>query len=122
MFVLMLASCTPVRYITQTSVQRDSIYITQLQKDSIYMHDSIATVLKADTLVIERWHTKYIERLITDTMSVIKTDTMRIPYPVEKPLSWSEKMLIKTGKWASTAIGLALIILVSYILIKRFSS
>lgn len=53
---LMLTSCTRTVYVPQTSIQRDSIYLTQYQKDSIYLHDSVYVWQKADTLLVEKWH------------------------------------------------------------------
>lgn len=94
----MCSSCTRTLYVPQTSVQRDSIYITQYKRDSIYMHDSIFQWLKADTMYIEKWYTKYIERLSTDTLYIERNDTIREPYAVEKPISTINKVWIKLGK------------------------
>lgn len=99
-----ISSCTRTVYVPQTSVQRDSIYITQYKRDSIYMHDSIFQFLKADTMYIERWHKEYIERKIHDTLYIEKADTLRIPYPVEKQLSMWQKMQITLFK-VSTAVA-----------------
>ncbi|MDO4185154.1 MAG: hypothetical protein Q4D30_01500 [Bacteroidales bacterium] len=117
--LLALCSCTRTVYVPQTSVQRDSIYITQYKRDSIYMHDSIFQFLKADTMYIERWHKEYIERKIHDTLYIERADTLRLPYPVEKPLTYWQKSYISIGKvslgvWA----GLLIAILV-YFIIKR---
>lgn len=116
----MCTSCTRTVYVPQTTIQRDSIYITQYKRDSIYMHDSIFQWLKADTMYIEKWHTKYIERLSTDTLYIEKADTLRIPYPVEKKLSTMQKVWIKLGKLFSGLGFCALFLILGYIIsIKR---
>ena len=117
--ILAMCSCTRTVYVPQTTIQRDSIYITQYKRDSIYMHDSIFQWLKADTMYIERWHTKYIERLSTDTLYIEKADTLRIPYPVEKQLSYFQRTWIKVGKLSSGVWAGILIALLIYYIIKR---
>jgi hypothetical protein len=104
----MCTSCTRTVYVPQTTIQRDSIYITQYKRDSIYMHDSIFQWLKADTMYIEKWHTKYIERLSTDTLYIEKADTLRIPYPVEKQLSYFQRTWIKVGRLSLMQMGFPL--------------
>jgi hypothetical protein len=113
--VMMCSSCTRTVYVPQTSIQRDSIYITQYKRDSVYMHDSIFQWLKADTMYIEKWHTKYIERLSTDTLYMEKADTLRIPYPVEKQLSMWQQMQIRLCK---VFMAVALILCAAYLLYR----
>lgn len=118
--ILAMCSCTRTVYVPQTTIQRDSIYITQYKRDSIYMHDSIFQWLKADTMYIEKWHTKYIEKLSTDTLYIEKADTLRIPYPVEKPISSLNKMWIKLGKLFSGVGFCAIFLALGYfVAIKR---
>lgn len=115
----MCSSCTRTMYIPQTTIQRDSIYITQYKRDSIYMHDSIFQWLKADTMYIERWHTKYIERLSTDTLYLEHNDTIREPYPVEKPLTFWQRNFMSIGKVSIGMWGGILIAILIYIIRKR---
>jgi hypothetical protein len=50
---------------------------------------------KGDTLIIDRWHTKYVEKQIHDTTYIATHDTIPQPYPVEKKvpatLSWIQQ-------------------------------
>ena len=116
---MLSAGCTRTVYVPQTSVQRDSIYITQYKRDSIYMHDSVFVHMKADTLIVERWRTRYVERLVSDTLYIEKADTLRIPYPVEKPLSTMQKIEIRLCR-ALLAVA-AVSVIAAYIIyrIKR---
>lgn len=112
----MCSSCTRTVYVPQTTIQKDSIYITQYKRDSIYMHDSIFQFLKADTMYIERWHTKYIERLSTDTLYLEHNDTIREPYPVEKPLTYWQKSFMSIGKVSiGVWIGIAIALLIYFL-------
>ena len=105
-----MASCKTVKYVPVEKVQHDSIYITQHQKDSIYIHDSIYQKEKGDTLIIEKWHTRYVEKQVRDTLIQIERDTIPQPYPyeVEVPaqLSWWQQTRIRVGDIAMIAVAL----------------
>lgn len=98
-----LTGCKTIEYVPVTVVEHktDSIYFTQVQRDSIWMHDSIRVSEKGDTVRIEKWHTKYIEKQVHDTTYVAKHDSIPVPYEVIKEvpakLSKTEKGLMWTG-------------------------
>ena len=87
--------------VVEHEVHHDSIYFTQVQRDSIWMHDSISIKEKGDTVRIEKWHTKYIEKQVHDTTYVAKHDSIPVPYEVVKEvpakLSKTEKGLMWLG-------------------------
>ena len=97
----MLSSCTTTKVVTVEKVKTDTTYITKHQRDSVWLHDSIQVTEKGDTVRIEKWHTKYIEREVHDTLYRAKTDSIPVPYPVEKlvekPRSTIEKGLLMVG-------------------------
>ena len=63
-FVLIgLGACRSVRYIPVESVRHDSVVTILHHRDSIYQHDSVYIKEKADTVLIERWHTRWRERI-----------------------------------------------------------
>ena len=97
----MLSSCTTTKVVTVEKVKTDTTYITKHQRDSVWLHDSIQVTEKGDTVRIEKWHTKYIEREVHDTLYHAKTDSIPVPYPVEKlvekPRSTIEKGLLMVG-------------------------
>jgi hypothetical protein len=70
--------------VTVEKVHNDTTYITQHQRDSIWLHDSIRVSEKGDTIRIERWHTKYISKEVHDTIYRAKTDSIPVPYEVVK--------------------------------------
>ena len=97
----MLFGCTTTKYVPVIEHRTDTVRITQQQRDSIYLHDSIRVSEKGDTVRIEKWHTKYIERTSHDTIYQSKTDSIPVPYPVteyvERKMSGIDKFLISTG-------------------------
>lgn len=115
---LFLCGCTTTKYVEVEKVRIDSTYITKHQRDSIWLHDSVFVKDKGDSVWVERWHTKYIEKQIHDTLVQATHDTIPVICEVEKEVpaqlsSW-QKLLIKAGYLALAA----LIACIIYIIIK----
>jgi hypothetical protein len=100
---LLMCSCKTIEYvpIVEHETHHDSIYFTQIQRDSIWQHDSILIKQKGDTVRIEKWHTKYIEKQVHDTTYVAKVDSVPVPYEVRvdvpAKLSKTQKGLMTLG-------------------------
>ena len=112
MIALWLTSCTTTRVVTVEKVKTDTTYITKQQRDSIWLHDSIHVTERGDTIRIERWHTKYVEREVHDTLYRAKTDSIPVPYEVIKEVprqkSWFERTMFSVGIIALMALALFL--------------
>ena len=97
----LFTGCAHTKYVTVTEHKTDSVYIALHQRDSIYIHDSTFVQEKGDTMLIERWHTAWRERLVHDTSVVVRVDSVPMPYPVEKKiekqLSWWQKTQMYAG-------------------------
>lgn len=106
--LIAFGSCRSIKYVPIETIKHDSVYITQHQKDSIYIHDSIYQKEKGDTVLIEKWHTRYIEKQVRDTLIQIQRDTIPQPYPyeVEVPaqLSWWQKTRMHIGEISLVAL------------------
>ena len=76
--VLMLSACHTVQTVSDTTANHLTNHI---QRDSIYLHDSIFVRIRADTVYLEKWHTKWREKEVihTDTIQVETTRTETIP-------------------------------------------
>lgn len=98
-------SCKSVEYVPVIEYHTDTLIKTNMQHDSIYINDSTVITEKGDTVKIEKWHTKYVEKQVHDTTYVSKIDSIPKPYPVEvkveKQLTW----------WQQTRLHLANILL-----------
>ena len=114
LLLLMLSSsgCRSIRYVPVETVKYDSIYITKHQKDSIYVYDSIYQKEKGDTLIIEKWHTKYIEKQVHDTAYVERVDSIQVPYPVEKQLTKWQRVKMNAGGWAISLCIVSIIFII----------
>jgi hypothetical protein len=89
------SGCTTTKLVPVIEHQTDTIFLTKYQRDSIWLHDSVLVQTNGDTLIIDRWHTKYVEKQIHDTTYIATHDTIPKPYPVEKKvpatLSWIQQ-------------------------------
>ena len=104
LFVLaLLASCRQVEYVTVEKVLTDTTYITKWQRDSIWLHDSIHVKEKGDTVMVEKWHTQWRDRMRVDTIYHATHDTIPDPFPVETikevpaELSWWQRLRLWVG-------------------------
>lgn len=119
--ILMLAfcSCKSVEYVPVIEHKTDTVIQTKVQRDSVWLHDSISVKEKGDTIKIEKWHTKYVEKQVHDTTYISKTDTVPQPYPVteyvEKKLSTWQVVLMTIGTLA--LMGILIFIVLK---LKRF--
>ncbi|MBR6604868.1 MAG: hypothetical protein IKK92_03205 [Prevotella sp.] len=115
MAVVLASACTTTKYVEVPVVHTDTLIVTNHQKDSVWLHDSIYLHewMKGDTVMVDRvvYHTKYQERLRTDTVYQHKTDTVAKPYPVEvkveKELTWWQKTRIHAGEALLVLLALA---------------
>ena len=101
-----LSSCkTRTVVMTVPEIRTDTVMITKWQRDSIWAHDSVhvSEKTKGDTVWLEvsKWHTKYVEKQVHDTIYQAKRDSIPVPYEVIKEvpakLSKTQKGLMTLG-------------------------
>lgn len=96
-----ISSCTTTKYVPVVEYHTDTLIQKMTQRDSIYLHDSTIVREKGDTVLIERWHTRYRDREVHDTVYQSHIDSVPAPYPVteyvERKMSGIDKFLIATG-------------------------
>lgn len=110
--VLALGACTSTRFVEVPTVKTDTLYIAKHERDSVWLHDSIHVKEKGDSVMVERWHVRYQEKVVHDTLHHYKVDSVAVPYPVEvkveKELSWWQKTRIHMGEALLVVMGIAL--------------
>lgn len=100
--LLALTGCKTKEYIKVPSVRTEYVCRTDTfaKLDSIYMKDSVYVFQKGDTVfhnkVVyrDRYHNIY--KMKTDT--IIKTDSVAVPYPIERQLTKNEQRLMSLGR------------------------
>ena len=112
----MLPSCKRVEYVTLPEYHTDTLRTIQLQKDSVYLRDSVYVTreMKGDTLYLttDRWRTEYRDRLKVDTAYISKTDSVTVVKEVERKLTkWqSLKMNVGGGAMVAALVMLGLLV------------
>jgi hypothetical protein len=109
--MLSFSSCTTTRYVAVEHHTTDTLIQTKVQKDSVWLHDSIHVSEKGDTIRIERWHTKYISKEVHDTLYVAKRDSIHVPYEVIKEVP-AKPSSLQTGLMVSGLFAILALILV----------
>lgn len=115
--LFVICSCRTVKYVPVETVKVDTTYINKLQRDSIYLLDSVYVKEKGDTVLIEKYKYLYRDKLVRDTLYMAKTDSIQVPYPVEKELTRWQQMKQELGGWALgiiLVVTLAIVILLIY--------
>lgn len=104
-----------------------------VKRDSFYVRDSVATRQVGDTTYIERWHWEYIydffhlekvnleKKSVGDFSYIARSDTIRVPYPVEKELSKWEKFQLKWAVW-SMGMACGLLVVLGIIIYRRIKN
>lgn len=121
----LLAGCTTTKYVPVPEVHHDTVRVTQQQRDSIYLHDSIyvQTLTRGDTVyqTTDRWHTQYRDRWSHDTVYQSRTDTIPKPYPVETEvpaeLTWWQRTRLYLANIMLAALAIAGVV---WVVRKRF--
>ena len=110
MVSLLLTGCKTIKYYPLETVRIDTVYVNQQRVDSVMVRDSVHIYQKGDTVTEFRLKYIYKYKDRVDTIYRSKTDTVSVPYPVEKQLT----------KWQQTKVnygGLAMGIVFAFILI-----
>lgn len=117
---LLFGSCKSVEYVFVPQTHTDTLIVTKVQHDSIYINDSTVITEKGDTVTIEHWHTKYVEKQVHDTTYVSKTDTIPKPYPVEKEVPAELTWWQQTRLHIANILLWALLIVCGWWFVKKF--
>ncbi len=117
--VAAMCGCTHTNYVPVESVRTEyrDREVERLVSDTV--HDTRIIVVKGDTVRDWRIREQYRYVSVHDTCFVENNDTIRVPYPVERPLSRWEKAKMDFGGMAIGGFSLAICIAVLW-LIKKF--
>jgi hypothetical protein len=119
--ITMCTGCTTTQYVPVIEHKTDTVYQNKVKHDSIWQHDSVQIMIKGDSVTIDRWHTKYVSKEVHDTTYISKTDSVPVPYPVEKlvpaELTTWQKLRINIGTFMIFA---TLLFAVGWLLKRKF--
>ena len=132
--LLMLMSCAATRKAStevtdnyRSTEKLDSIFITAIQRDSIYLHDSIYVRETGDTVYkyVEKLRYKYVNSVDTLYRTIVRVDTAYVertkveirekPVYIEKQVKWYNKGFM----WLGRICCLSAILWAIFLYIKR---
>lgn len=119
LFVLMLQGCR-TKYVSVPEYH--NVYVnkhdTLTKHDSIYQKEFVDRYVKGDTVFLTKTQVDYRFRNIYKTLyrDSIKTDSIRVPYPVEKKLSRWQGVKMEVGGWAIGVLSVVVFGAIGYII------
>lgn len=114
------ASCrtqyVPIETVRTEYKTRDSIRV-----DSIYNQDSIYVLVKGDTIYQYKYKYLYKYQYLNRTDTVIKVDSVQVPYPVERKLSRWQSIKMELGGW-SFGLVIAFVLMIIGRIVYRYKN
>ena len=116
--VLVLTGCASTRMTTQLvhEVSHDTLYLSNVQYDSVYVFQDHLTDRSRDTIYIRDVQYEYKYKLLRDTVYKVQIDS--IPVIREVEVVKTEKYIPDIYKW-SFAICIALVIVIVIVIVKK---
>ena len=110
--VICCVSCK-TKYVTVPEYHKEYINRTDtfLRSDTLFRLDSVVIRQQGDTTVIEkiRWQNRFVNVYKVKTDTIMKSDSIRVPYPVEKKLSKWQQFRLAFGGWAMLVLGMLVV-------------
>lgn len=120
--ISLLSGCKSIKYIPVETVRTDSVCVERYLRDSIYQRDSVFVNqwMVGDTVYQDKviWKYVYRDKVRYDTVSILRSDSVRVPYPVEHKLTKWEEVRLTVGGWAIAFIIIVILIVVGCLIYK----
>jgi nitrous oxide reductase len=113
-----MCSCARVQYVPVETIKTDSVRVVDIQRDSIYVQDSVIVREKADTVFVTRWRTEYRDRVVRDTVFESRVDSVQNVVEVERDFTPWESMCFSLGRVMLT-IAAFILVYKLYILFRK---
>lgn len=114
-----LTSCRSIKYVPVETIRTEYQTRDSIRFDSIYQKDSVYYMVKGDSVYLYKY--KYLYRYLTVNRidTIIKTNSVQVPYPIEKQLSKWQNLKLKLGGWALGMIITSFLVIIGRIVYKR---
>ena len=109
LFLLLLCGCR-TEYVPIESVRYDSVMIEKLMRDSVFVRDSVYLQEKGDTVFKYKDRFVYVYKNRIDTFFAEKIREIEVPVPVERKLTWWERVKLNYAEWViAVLVAIALV-------------
>lgn len=118
LLMMICGGCQSTKYVPIESVKTEhkDREVEKLVTDTVRTERVV--FIKGDTLIDIRTEQKIMRVEIHDTCLIVRTDTIRIPYPVERELSRWESIKMDMGGFAIGGIAFVILALIAWLVIK----
>lgn len=99
------------QYIPVETVLTEYRFRDRIRHDSVYQQDSVYVTVKGDTVYEYKYKYLYKYQYINRTDTLMKTDSIQIPYPIKKQLSKWQRFKLDFG-------GTAMLIVIMIVIVK----
>ena len=107
---LLLCGCGTTEYVPVESVRCDSLFVERLMMDSVYVRDSVYLKEKGDTVYKYKDRFVYVYKNRVDTFFAEKIREIEVPVPVERKLTWWERVKLNYAEWViAVLVAIALV-------------
>ena len=97
-------------YVPIESVRYDSVMIEKLMRDSVFVRDSVYLKEKGDTVFKYKDRFVYVYKNRVDTFFAEKIREIEVPVPVERKLTWWERVKLNYAEWViAVLVAIALV-------------
>ena len=135
--ISILCGCRSTRYVPVERVRteykdrvvavHDTVRDSVLMLNYVYRHDSVSVLSRGDTVYVERWHTLLQSSSLQnraerskaahDTLYVDRTDSVRVPVPVERKLAkWEKAFRVAKNVFAVAGVVVTLTVMAFVVL------
>ena len=112
------------KYVTVPEYHKEYINRTDtfLRSDTLFRLDSVVVRQQGDTTVIEkiRWQNRFVNVYKIKTDTIIKADSVRVPYPVERKLSKWQQFKMDYGNVSMGGTVVAIVFIIIWLVRSKF--
>ena len=112
------------KYVTVPEYHKEYINRTDtfLRSDTLFRLDSVVVRMQGDTTVIEkiRWQNRFVNVYKIKTDTIIKADSVRVPYPVERKLSKWQQFKMDYGNVSMGGTVVAIVFIIIWLVRSKF--
>lgn len=103
-----LSGCSRTVYVPVETVRTDTVLRFSVSSDTTWLRDSIHVEIREvnETVFVTKYkeRIRWRDRIRTDTVHSTRTDSVAVPYPVERELTRWEKIRLDFGGAAIVAV------------------
>lgn len=111
--VLCLTGCK-TQYVPVETVKTEVVKELEIQRDSVFVLDSVFVRQANDTVYLTKWRVEYKKALRIDTLHIVERDSINHVVEVERQLTKMQELKMDIGAGVLWAVPIVLILYIVY--------